>query len=456
MPKFPIILSFYLFSLLFLLPATELAAKSPKRPITLITGPETRDFLKEIGKPLLAAAGMMPDSVRFHVMLDPTLNAMALPSNDIIFNSGLLLRTQSSAEVASVMAHEIAHLSAGHHIKLQSEMKNISMQTLLVSIAGIAAGALSGSGKVAQAAIMGGTATGHAQMLSGQRQKETQADRLAIHFLAKAGFDPHGMTSFMERMQRDQQGVDLPPPYLLSHPLSSTRLVEIRQMAIEIRPNKTRTNTRDLPLKRVQAKLLAGTVETPNIAVKYFRAKLGKVPNDLISQYGLAVAFRYAGLLPESEAQLTELLKRYPKDPYLYRERGRTRIDWGRALQAEGDFRSALKYRPKDQDLLYWLAFSLKVQDKFKEAGRILRRLTLKHPKKASYFYLLGMVEGKGKQPAAGHLALGRYYALTLENPTALWHFDESIRLFPTNTIGHAIARSEKKHLLAQMGKKKK
>ena len=455
MPKLSIVASFFLFALTILLLPYSIAVGNSKKPIVLISGPETNDLLNKIGKPLLEAAGMMPDSVKFHVMLNPTLNAMALPSNDIIFNSGLLQRADSIDEVAGVMAHEIAHLSAGHHIKLASEMKNVSLQTLLFGVMGVAAGAATGSGKLAQATMVGGTAMGQAKLLSGRRQKETQSDRLAIHYMVKAGYDPHGLTAFMERIQIEQQGTPLPPPYLLSHPLSSSRVVEIRQMANENRGKTIRPPQDNRPLKRVQAKLYAGTAQVPSIAINHFRILLKKDPDDFTSHYGLAVALRYAGQLPESEAQLNYLLKKQPNDPYLFRERGRTRMDWGRAALAEIDFRVALKSRPKDKDLLYWLAFAMKEQEKYRPAGRILRRLTIKYPKKPHYFYLLGMVEGKGGKPAAGHLALGRHYALILDVKTALWHFDESIRLYPANTIEHTIATREKERLLEQIRKAK-
>jgi beta-barrel assembly-enhancing protease len=448
MPKLTIILSIFLLSIatpLFFLPVE---AKAAKKPIILISGPETTEFLDTIAKPLLKAAGIAPKRVHFYVVLNSNLNAMALESNDIIFNSELLLQTQSIDEVAGVMAHEIAHLAAGHHIKLKSEMKNVSMQTLLYSLVGVAAGIATGSGEVAQAAIMGGTASGHSQLLSSQRQKETQADRLAIYYMVKAGFDPHGLATFMTKLHQAQRSASLPAPYLLSHPASADRVVEIQRMAERMRPSFFHPSRENGKLRRIQAKIMATSMGTPDMAVNHFRAKLKKRPNDFTSRYGLAIALRYTGQLPESEAQFNRLLKQRPKDPYLYRERGRTRTDWGRAVQAEGDFRTSLKYHPKHPDLLYWLAFSLKEQEKYRSAGRILRRLTIQHPKRANYFYLLAMVEGKGQRPAPGHLALGRYYALKLEKKTALWHFNESIRLYSTGSIEQNIARLEKKRLL--------
>jgi beta-barrel assembly-enhancing protease len=457
MPKFTTVILFILLSLTCTLPSAYLEAKSGTSPtVVFITGPETSDFLKEISRPLLKAAGIFPDSVSFHVMLDNSLNAMALPSNDIIFNSGLLLRATSRAEVAGVMAHEIAHLSAGHHIKLEAELANTSIRTVLLGVAGVAAGVVAGSGELTQASIIGSAASGKASMLSNQRQKETQADRLALHYLAEAGFKLHGLTAFMERILQEQQGQAMPPPYLLSHPLSSTRVMEIRQMADEIQKSSKSTQPEGQKLARVQAKLLAGTTVVPKEAINHFQSNLKKNPTSFSDRYGLAVAYRYAGNLQESEKELNRLLKILPNDPYLFRERGRTRVDWGRSAQAERDFKTALKQRPESEDLQYWLAFSLKEQKKYRPASKILRRLTSKYPKRASYFYLLGMTQGNGSRPAAGHLSLGRYYVLVGEKKSALWHFGEAIRLFKPNTIEKNIASKEKARLLDQIRKERK
>ncbi|MBF0456244.1 MAG: M48 family metalloprotease [Magnetococcales bacterium] len=457
MPKATLILSLCLLILALLLsPSPALSKEKSNQPIILITGPETTDFLDELGKPLLEAAGISAENVQFHVLLDTSLNAMALESNDIVFNSGLLLAADTVDEIAGVMAHEIAHLSSGHHIKLKSEVDNVSLQTLLFGLAGVAAGVVSGNGEVAQATIIGGTAAGQARLLSGQRQKETQADRLAIYYLAKAGFEPMGLSYFMERIQREQRENAMPPPYLLSHPLSSDRLVEIRQMAKEIRPKVLRKQTNLELFHRVQAKLLASSAATPDMIVHHFQARLDTHPEDPIARYGIAVAQRYTGQLPESEAHLTHLLIKQPNDPHLLRERGRTRMDWGKAALAEEDFQAALKFRPESQDLRYWLAFALNEQKKYQPASRILRRLTTEYPKQANYFYLLGMVEGKNSRVASGHLALGRYYKLIRERKTAIWHFDEAMRLASPGALEREIAQGEKSRLVALMEEKNK
>ncbi|MEO5341040.1 MAG: tetratricopeptide repeat protein [Magnetococcus sp. MYC-9] len=447
----------FLMGWLLLAPWLGFAESGRKNSVTLVTGPETSDLLHVLGEPLQRAAGLQAGDVHFHVMLDSRLNAMALPGQRIIFNSGLLLAVRDRDELASVMAHEMGHLSAGHHIQLESSMKDMAVQTMIAFAAGIAAGVATGSGQLSQAAITGSAAAAHSALLDSMREKETQADRLAIRYMNSAGFDPQGMVRFMERLNREQRISHVPPPYLLTHPLSSQRLLESQQQLEGQSAEggsspraqagaRSRSGAEDNALlARVQAVLEAGTTEDLNGLIARFRKRLELDPADFAGRYGLAVAERYMGQLPAAIADLELLLRQQPGDPYLLRERGLVRLELGQPEEAEADFRAALKRQPRrtQGDLLYRLAFALHEQEKWAESMRILRPLTLEHPLVAEYFYLLGVVEGKQGHLGASHLALARHFYLTMEKKMARWHYKEAIRLFASSEAGKAIARDE-------------
>ncbi|MBF0162161.1 MAG: M48 family metalloprotease [Magnetococcales bacterium] len=454
---------------LLLTPLSSSLADTPRtKPITLVTGPEAADLLRTLGEPLQRAAGLQGGEIHFHVMLDNSLNAMALPGQHIIFNSGLLLAVQERNELAAVMAHEIAHLSAGHHIQLESTLKEMAVQTMVAFAAGLAAGIATGNAQVAQAAITGGTAASRSGLLESMREKETQADRLAIRYLLQAGFDPQGMVRFMERINREQRISNVPPPYLLTHPLSAQRLTESQQQ-IEALSTSTPPGTQprgplakasrsgsaapspadeaaeNALLARVQAVLEASGSDDIHGLIGRLRQRLSREPDHFPSRYGLAVAERYMGQLSEASRDLEALLKRHPQDPYLLRERGMVRLEQGNPAAAEQDFRAALRHqsRQTNADLQYRLAFSLQEQEKWGEASQILRPLTLENPLIAEYFHLLGVVEGKQGHLGASHLALARHFYLTLEKKMARWHYKEAIRLFDNGDTGKNIARDE-------------
>ena len=449
---------------LLALPMLGQSNSKKKTPISLITGPETSDLLESMGKPLLQAARIKPDDVHFHVMLNSRLNAMALPGQNIILNSGLILAVRDRDELAAVMAHEIGHLSAGHHIQLETTMKDVAIRTMVAFVAGLAAGAVTGNDQITQAAIIGGSAASKTTLLDAIREKEMQADRLAISYLTTAGFDPQGMVHFMERLHREQQLNNMPPPYLLTHPLSLQRLMESRQQ-IAAQSTKKASQRKDESarqsqvfkqkpannqlLARVQAVLEAQTNNDLNAVIAKFRQRLQTDPTNFPARYGLAVAERYMGQLQAAITDLEALLKNHTNDPYLLRERGMVRLEMGKPAAAEKDFRAALIFQPKrtNTDLRYRLAFSLHEQEKLLDASRILRQLTLEHPFVAKYFYLLGVVEGKQQHMGASHLALARHFHLIREENMARWHYREAIRQFSDADTGKNIASDELKKL---------
>lgn len=460
----PLPVYLFLIGTLLAVPTISLADGLRKPTITLITGPESSDLLRALGEPLQQAAKINPGTVHFHLMLDSTLNAMALPGQHIIFNSGLLLAVRDRDELAAVMAHEIAHLSAGHHIQIESTKKDVALRTMVAFAAGIAAGAATKDGQLTQAAITGSMAASQATLLDTMREKETQADQLAIRYLTTAGFDPHGMVRFMERLNREQRLNTMPPPYLLSHPISSQRVMESQQQ-VEALPQPTANpSIRDTPenrarqkqlkqnqeaenrlLARVQAVLEAGTSDNLSGVIARHRLRLTEDPNDFPTRYGLAVAERYTGQLQAALTNLEKLLKQQANDPYLLRERGMVRLELGKPAEAEADFRAALLRQPKqtNADLLYRLAFALNEQEKWADASHILRPLTLEYPLVSEYFYLLGVVEGKQNHLGASHLALARHAYLTMEKKLARWHYKEAIRQFANTDIGKTIAQDE-------------
>ncbi|MBF0214071.1 MAG: M48 family metalloprotease [Magnetococcales bacterium] len=439
-----------LIALLSVLPGSGAAKEQNQALVVLATGPETTELLRRIGEPLAQAAELPPKEVHFHVILNPALNAFALPSRHIVLNSGLMLAVRDRDELAGVMAHEIGHLKAGHHLQLESLSKKLSLQTLITTAAGILAGFASRDGQLTQAMITGGAASAQTNLLEAIRRKESQSDRLAVTLLAKAGFNPEGLASFMNRLVQQQRIATLPQPYLLTHPITTERLLDARRMASEEPLSETpRPNPEENRLlARARAILEAETHDSPEESVLRFRDRLKLEPGNLALEQGLAEALRAAGRLPEAESQLNVLLKKYPDDPHLLRHRGVTRIEMGRYAEAEQDLKAAIARLPEHEDLQYRLAFALKELKKTAEAIRLLRQLSSQHPDEPRYFYLLGLTEGEAGHPGEGHLALGRHHVLLEARENAIWHFQEAMRLLPAGSSEREIARQEWKQAM--------
>lgn len=167
------------------------------------------------------------------VIKDNGINAFAVTGGLIAINTGTILAAGSLDEVASVLAHEIAHLSQRHyeHTKdSKGKMLAISLGGLLAAIA-----ASSVSGDAAATVLLGAQTMAADTAAAHSREHEREADRVGMQILAQAGYDARAMPQFFERLQRQislNQSQDVfVPSFMRSHPLTQERLSDARSRA---------------------------------------------------------------------------------------------------------------------------------------------------------------------------------------------------------------------------------
>lgn len=198
----------------------------------VVEDPELSGWLRALGN-RLAAHAPGGGNYYFLIVRNPEINAYAMPGGIIVIHSGLILNTSSESELASVIAHEIAHVSQRHIARMLTEQKGNPLLTGLGILAGAAAA--SKSPDAAQAIITGTIATQAQRQLAFSRQMETEADRTGLRILANAGLNPQAMPVFMEKLDRrtsDLHG-DI-TQYLRTHPLNIDRLSDTRSRANQL------------------------------------------------------------------------------------------------------------------------------------------------------------------------------------------------------------------------------
>lgn len=166
------------------------------------------------------------------VINDPQINAFAVPAGLIGINVGLINKANSMDEVASVVAHEIAHVSQRHYQYRNDE----KTKQLLLQLGGMAAGiaaAKVGDGNATAAMMMGSQAMAANSAAQFSREQEREADRVGMQIMAQAGYDVNAMPNFFATL--NQQNPVKPnafiPSFIMSHPLTAERLSEARQRA---------------------------------------------------------------------------------------------------------------------------------------------------------------------------------------------------------------------------------
>lgn len=179
------------------------------------------------------------------VIDDPNINAFAIMGGVIGINTGTILAARNLDEVASVLAHEVAHLSQHHHERGANEQT----KALLMQIGGLLATALASrvDGDVAAAVMMGSQTMALNNQMAFSRENEREADRIGMQILAKAGFDPKAMPRFFATLQQksqlNQSKQGYLPSFVMTHPLSSERLSEAENRANQYPKSTTNPQT---------------------------------------------------------------------------------------------------------------------------------------------------------------------------------------------------------------------
>lgn len=254
----------------------------------------TLDFLNQFGGVLLSstpnARGDAGYDFFFFAVRDPSLNAFALPGGFIGVHTGLLLASQTESELASVLAHEIGHVSQRHIARMVGNQK----QDALLPLAGLLLAALAArsSPDLAAAAMMGGTGLAAQRQLSFGRDAEREADRVGVALLNGAGFEVNGMVSFFGRLQSaGRNRTDNLPSYLRTHPLTTERIADI-EARIRNMPYRQRVDSLDFAFVKARARVLQD--ESPQgwrDAAAYFedQSRQGTRAQVLGARYGLAM-----------------------------------------------------------------------------------------------------------------------------------------------------------------------
>jgi predicted Zn-dependent protease len=233
------------------------AARQVAQEIGHVTRPELARYVDALGRRLVASLAEPAFEYHFQVadMAEP--NAFALPGGYVYVSRGLLALTNSEAELANVLGHEIGHVVARHGVRRQSRAAGVG----LLSILGTVAAAALGGEAAAQTAMQLGRVAGAGLIASYSREQEREADDLGQRLAARSGFDPEGMPAFLRSLEREsilRTGERRMPGFLDSHPVTAERIADTsaRARALEVTPAPPVAPDRTAFLARIEGILV--------------------------------------------------------------------------------------------------------------------------------------------------------------------------------------------------------
>jgi predicted Zn-dependent protease len=396
-----------------------------QKHVNFVNDLNVQTFVEKVGYSLVDQVGTTPFEFKFYVInaLDP--NAFAIPGGHIFITTGLIVLAGSEQEIAGVLSHEITHVMHRHVAQLIEKSKRLNIASMVAMLAAMLAGR-GGAGSQAGAAMA--MATAEALVLKYTREMEVDADQSGLNHLIKAGYDPKGMITFLNRIQRlSLEMAPKIPAYLLDHPALEDRISLLENILLT-EPKSSRPFTTFGDFNRIRINAFIEERE-PHVAIPYFQSLIDANSKDSNGYYGLSLAYRKMGRFDKALEVLQHAQSLIPDDLDLLKERGITYFLSGKLDQAMEDL-EAVRSRPstgagQDNDLLtlYYLGRTYQEKGQYSKALPFL----LKVKKEASFFidvyFNLGSVYGRMGQKGLSHFYFGKYFKLRGDYKNGLLHF---------------------------------
>jgi len=394
----------------------------------LIKNEKVTSYIDELGKLIVAQTEERERFFEFDfsVLKSPSINAFATPGGFIYVNLGLLTAVDNEAELAGVIAHEIAHVMHRHIASLLQKKSRLSIATIVASLAGLLI-----AGDISGIAVATGLASATSQTLNLKysREHEEEADRTALRYLVAAGYDPSTMPSFLKRNNKFATYSSTLPSYMLSHPETIARMAYLENAILTQYKDSQGKDDILGRLPKIQSLLLMSTgISEPSNNLRYFQERLSKYPANPYFKMGIADAYFRMGQNDKAQSYYESAFREAPDDSDILREFG------------------IFKYRiGKNEEAIFYLQASLNAQNdaltkmhlgqallQKKEFTGILNLYANFDEEAVEYpeiFNQLALAQEHIGALGVSHYYLGAYFEHTGKPEAALLHYERASSL---------------------------
>ncbi len=401
--------------------------RSVRRSAPTISDPLLNDYLVNFTHNLAVHSDLQDYRLAFVIIDSPALNAFAAPGGIIGVNGGLFLNAHTEGEFASVIAHELAHVSQRHFARSveDAQRRRIpELATLLASVVLMGAGSSAGP-----AAVMAAQGRAIENQLRFSRQNEAEADRLGLRTLYSAGYDPDDMASLFERLVAMSRFSSRPPEFLLSHPVTESRVSDARSRANQY-PER-------LPPPDLEYQLMRARVEVhyePNKAnaIKDFSQRLQDNVDSSNTdglRYGLAMAYQEDDQFDRALELIEQLLAKEPNRITYVASKAEILVDSGAPQEALPFIDHHLRINPANHPLTMARASALIGIRDYAAAVRVLEAHVQRRPDDYNLWYMIAETQGQAGDISKVHQARAEYFILVGDFRSAREQLSYALRI---------------------------
>ncbi|MCV6590870.1 MAG: M48 family metalloprotease [Marinobacterium sp.] len=394
--------------------------RSLRRQANLMKDPAGRWYLEQLVWQLAANSQLADHRLEIVTLDNKTFNAFAVPGGIIGLHGGLMLYAHSEGELASVIAHELAHLSQ-RHFASQLEQQRRSKPLIL---AGMLAGILLSTvdSEATTAAISTTLAASSSAQLSFSRRNEREADRIGMQTLAASGYNPHAMPMMFGRLLTHYRFASKPPEFLSTHPLSENRVADSQGRAAQLSGNDITPYKDPLPFHLIRARLQIQYDSNParRVATLKDRLQRSKGITRARLRYALYIAQVQAGQFKQADQSWQQLPSPLQQHWLVQLSRAEQQLLQQRPNDAVRQLQNPLSLYPDNWPLQLRLAEAYHQAGNIKAALKLYRQLAQQRPTDVDIHYQLAELYGLAGNVAGVHRARTEYFLLVGDVSKAL------------------------------------
>ena len=391
---------------------------NPARAATFLRDADIEHALNQLARPILAAAGLSPSTVKIVVIKDSAYNAFIVDRRHIFIHSGLLLKMENAAQLQSVIAHEAAHIANGH---IGRRYQNAGAANTIAGLGmalAAATAAATGNSQAAAGLSMGISSSAQRMFMSHTRAEEAAADISGLRFMLSARVDPSSFLDVLDIFRgQEMLSAGHQDPYARTHPLTRDRIRALKAQIAGLDSLPETDPDANYWYARAQGKLSA-----------YLRASswtLRRSSSSLTPDIRLmreAVAYHRKPDTARAIAAVNKLIAQRPNDAYAHDLRGQILLESRKAPAAVAAYKKASSLAPKDALILGGYGRALLATKNYKAARTVLEKARARDATNPSLLRDLALAYAQLGQTGMASIVTAERYALIGRPKDALIH----------------------------------
>ena len=387
----------------------EMFLREIRARLVLVDDPEIESYVDSLGRRLASGSDDPAQSFRFFVVAQDEINAFAGPGGYIGVNAGLILNTGSEGELASVLAHEIAHVTQRHVARRFEQQGRSRLPVLAGIVAAIALGSQSAALGQATAAATIGTAA--QQTLNFSREAEREADRVGMQLLERAGYDPRSMPAMLEKLLSATRFAHRPPEYLSTHPHTVSRIADLEARA-ERYPYREREDGLRYRLVQTRLGVLLGDDAAQSLAFFEEAGDGDGKPGSPVAAYGRGLALVRGGDHGGAREVFAGLVDAYPGEIFFRTAQAENELSAGQVSRSIALYAEAYPLYPDNKALVYGFTTALLRGGRAGEAIEVIDAYTRSHAPDPHLHRLAAEAYAQEGDSVRSRLSLAEHYYL--------------------------------------------